>query len=230
MPPMGSEPSRRQRAREPPLLSATYRHVRPQMRGLPELGQRSTHRGDRTGLAGKMPFARQQAIRTPTLSLFAGVSPLVCRGDVMTAAGWYAQPEGQKTYWDGRKWTHRWAPGVGSVPWNDNTAASELGAETFHGPSKTVQPSYQGIDAATMDGLRIQAQGIAQRVMVKGLLWFIGGVGASVVAYAATSPGDRTPIFWGAAVFGGYQFLRGVYYVSNPMKLLDKSLPELHQS
>ena len=86
------------------------------------------------------------------------------------------------------------------------------------------------MDSATIDRLRNQARGAAQRAMVKGLLWFGAGVGVSAVAYAATSPGDRTPVFWGAAVFGGYQFLRGLYYYSNPMKLLDKSVPDLHRS
>jgi len=93
-----------------------------------------------------------------------------------------------------------------------------------------MQQGYEVLDRATMDGLRAHAQAAAQRAMIKGLLWFAGGVGVSVMAYAATSPGDRTPVFWGAAVFGGYQFLRGLYYYSNPMKLLDKSLAERNPS
>ena len=44
-------------------------------------------------------------------------------------AGWYAHPEGQQSYWDGRQWTHRWVPGIGSVPWKDNEASSGPGAE-----------------------------------------------------------------------------------------------------
>lgn len=49
-------------------------------------------------------------------------------GIMSSQAGWYAQPEGQKTYWDGRQWTHRWVPGVGAVTWKDSEASSEQGA------------------------------------------------------------------------------------------------------
>jgi hypothetical protein len=49
--------------------------------------------------------------------------------DMSRRAGWYAEPEGEKSYWDGRQWTHRWVAGVGSVPWKDNETSSGPGAE-----------------------------------------------------------------------------------------------------
>lgn len=88
---------------------------------------------------------------------------------------------------------------------------------------KNMQNGYEGIDRAAMDTLRLQAQGAARKSMIRGLLWCVGGVGVSIVAYAGSNPGERYPVFWGAAIFGGYQFLRGLYYVSNPMKLLNKT-------
>jgi hypothetical protein len=87
-----------------------------------------------------------------------------------------------------------------------------------------MQNGYQGIDWATQNAMRVQAQGVARRAMIKGLLWFVTGISVSLAAYAGTAPGERYPVFWGAAGFGGYQFLRGLYYFSNPMKLLDKTL------
>ena len=53
-------------------------------------------------------------------------------------AGWYAQPEGEMSYWDGHQWTHRWVPGR-SVPWKDNEASSGPSAEQPSG-SAMAQP------------------------------------------------------------------------------------------
>ena len=84
--------------------------------------------------------------------------------------------------------------------------------------------AYQGINPATMDGLRVQAQSASRKAMSRGLLWLVCGVGASFLAYALSEPSQRYPAFWGASILGTYHFLRGLYYFRNPMKLLDKAI------
>jgi hypothetical protein len=42
--------------------------------------------------------------------------------------------------------------------------------------------------------------------MLYGGLWFIGGLIATVA--------DFGYFFWGAIIFGGYQFLKGFFYTS----------------
>ena len=34
--------------------------------------------------------------------------------------------------------------------------------------------------------------------------------------YSAANPGDRFLVAWGAIVFGGYRFMRGLYYLADP--------------
>ncbi len=50
----------------------------------------------------------------------------------------------------------------------------------------------------------------ANRDMVLGGLWCIGGTIVTVVTYQAAASGGTYVVAWGAIVFGGYQFLRGL--------------------
>ena len=51
----------------------------------------------------------------------------------------------------------------------------------------------------------------ATRHMVIGGLFFVGGVIATIVSYIATDPDGEYFLFWGAIIFGGLEFLYGLF-------------------
>lgn len=56
------------------------------------------------------------------------------------------------------------------------------------------------------------AKTAAKKDMLYGTLWCIGGSIVTAVTYsAASSRGGTYFVFWGAIVFGGFQFLKGLY-------------------
>lgn len=77
------------------------------------------------------------------------------------------------------------------------------------------QPSDQEV-AAIATALRKKAS----RMALIGFLWLAGGLAISLGSYAAAGPGESYTVFWGAALFGAFKFLRGLYYVADPAKLL----------
>jgi hypothetical protein len=67
--------------------------------------------------------------------------------------------------------------------------------------------------ANTVEQNRVEAlRGRAQKSMTYGLLWCIGGIAVTAYTYrfAAGNGGGRYVIAWGAILFGGIQFLRGL--------------------
>ena len=50
-----------------------------------------------------------------------------------------------------------------------------------------------------------------QKNMLYGALWFIGGTAVTIITLAAASEGGTYVVAWGAIVFGGIQFFRGLY-------------------
>jgi len=53
--------------------------------------------------------------------------------------------------------------------------------------------------------------GMAKRNMVVGGLWCVGGIVVTAVTYSqASSGGGRYVMAWGAILFGGIQFVRGL--------------------
>lgn len=63
---------------------------------------------------------------------------------------------------------------------------------------------------------------LAKAEMVKGALWLVGGALLTGITYAAAEPGGTYAIFWGAFAYGGFRFLRALYYWANPEALLQK--------
>jgi len=87
----------------------------------------------------------------------------------------------------------------------------ELPAEAYAGTQPT-DPEVARIAAA----LRQRAQ----RIALVGFVWLAGGVAVSLGSYAVAEPGESYSIFWGAALFGAYKFIRGLFYMADPAKLL----------
>jgi hypothetical protein len=54
-------------------------------------------------------------------------------------------------------------------------------------------------------------QASARKNMLYGALWCIGGIIVTVTTYSAASGGGTYIVAWGAILFGGLQFLSGVY-------------------
>ncbi|MCW0218846.1 MAG: hypothetical protein OJI67_11040 [Prosthecobacter sp.] len=50
----------------------------------------------------------------------------------------------------------------------------------------------------------------AQRDMTVGGLWFFGGLAVTVFTYLSSAGGGTYVVAWGAILFGGIQFFRGV--------------------
>lgn len=50
----------------------------------------------------------------------------------------------------------------------------------------------------------------AQKDMLYGALWCIGGIVVTAVTYSSASGGGRYVVAWGAIIFGAVQFFRGV--------------------
>lgn len=46
--------------------------------------------------------------------------------------------------------------------------------------------------------------------MILGALWCVGGAVATVISYSSASAGGHYYIWWGAILFGGIQFLKGL--------------------
>ena len=54
-----------------------------------------------------------------------------------------------------------------------------------------------------------------KRDMVVGGLWCFGGIAVTAITYASASEGGgRYVMAWGAIIFGGIQFIRGLIRVS----------------
>jgi hypothetical protein len=102
------------------------------------------------------------------------------------------------------------AYGLAAVQLRDGVSPSEIQAGLTH----------QGLDAeaaATVVGNLKQVQAkahkdAAQKNMLLGALWCIGGLVVTVATYGAASGpgGGRYVIAWGAIVFGAAQFVRGL--------------------
>lgn len=77
----------------------------------------------------------------------------------------------------------------------------------------------QGLDDETADtvvkNLEIEIKEAkksqANKDMLYGALWAIGGVVATGATYAAAEEGGSYVAFYGAVIYGGYRFLKGVF-------------------
>ncbi len=82
------------------------------------------------------------------------------------------------------------------------------------------------------------AQAAAKKAIIRGALWCVGGLIVTVVTYgAASGPGGGTYVVaWGAILFGGIQFCRGLMAlngsehsgpagVSGPMAQITEAVP-----
>ena len=87
----------------------------------------------------------------------------------------------------------------------------ELPAGLYAGPRTSDQEV-----AAIATALRQKAQ----RVALVGFLWLAGGLAISIGSYAAADPGESYHVFWGAALFGAYKCIRGLFYMADPARLL----------
>lgn len=71
--------------------------------------------------------------------------------------------------------------------------------------------------------IRVAARGAAKVEMTRGVSWLAGGALVTGITYASASPGGTYFVFWGALAYGGYRFLRALYFWFNPDALLRKA-------
>lgn len=102
------------------------------------------------------------------------------------------------------------APGSGAVA--GATAAPGAQAGPWASPAASVAPDV----AAIAKALRKKAQ----RMALVGFLWLAAGLAISIGSYLAAGPGESYTVMWGAAVFGAYKCIRGLYFMADPAKLL----------
>lgn len=67
-----------------------------------------------------------------------------------------------------------------------------------------------------------QAKRTANTEMLKGIGWAVLGGLITYITYVMASDGGTYLVFWGLVIYGGYIFLKGLYYRISPKSLLDK--------
>ena len=73
------------------------------------------------------------------------------------------------------------------------------------------QPVVSDEQTASVETETADKYGIAFRNIVVGACWCIGGLVVTAVSYnAGKNTGGTYIVAWGAVVFGGYQFLKGL--------------------
>lgn len=76
------------------------------------------------------------------------------------------------------------------------------------------EEGYIVADHSTADRRRISpaeaASQRARRNMIVGGAWCAGGTAVTIITYAAASGGGTYVVAWGAIVFGGWRFLKGL--------------------
>jgi hypothetical protein len=78
--------------------------------------------------------------------------------------------------------------------------------------SPSPSPAPAPLAAPTVDPREFEAarRAKANRDMLVGGLWCVGGIIVTVVTLAAASGGGTYVVAWGAIIFGGIQFFRGL--------------------
>ncbi|QDU50369.1 hypothetical protein [Gimesia panareensis] len=77
---------------------------------------------------------------------------------------------------------------------------------------KGVDAESAGIIVSQLNELRDQqTKEAAQKHMMFGALWCIGGIVVTALTYSAASEGGTYVVAWGAIIFGAVQFFRGVF-------------------
>ena len=66
---------------------------------------------------------------------------------------------------------------------------------------------------AEIQAENVQSRDKAASDIFFGLLWCVGGIVVTLVTYNAASNGGTYIIAWGAILFGGIQFLKGLFHI-----------------
>jgi hypothetical protein len=200
--------------------------------------RRQTHVKARIIEQGSKVYSQQDLYSTPLTELAQGSE--VELGGVKTKAGkaWVSVtlPNGEKGYLTGDTRVFHLKPATlvqNSVNVYAQPSAQSMVRATFRKNAKfllteTVKQDATAWvkvrDAAGNEGFiegstRIKVipevtKAVGQRNMLVGALWCIGGTVVTVVTYniASSSPSGGTYfVAWGAIIFGGIQFLKGVF-------------------
>ncbi len=76
---------------------------------------------------------------------------------------------------------------------------------------KGLDTETAGAIVANVAELRTEAiRDAAKKNMIYGALWCIGGIAVTAATYDAASGGGSYVVAWGAILFGGIQFVRGL--------------------
>ena len=87
---------------------------------------------------------------------------------------------------------------------NEHATIAMLVNQGFDSDSATAVVS--NLEQLHSDALRE----VARKNMRQGVLWCVGGLVVTALTYSAASLGGQYVVAWGAVVFGGVQFLRGL--------------------
>tara|TARA_B100000609_G_C17140062_1_gene395040 strand:- start:472 stop:840 length:369 start_codon:yes stop_codon:yes gene_type:complete len=76
---------------------------------------------------------------------------------------------------------------------------------------KGLEPEAAAIVVSNLASARTQAiQGAGKKDMLFGALWCVGGIVVTVGTMSTASGGGTYVVAWGAILFGGIQFVRGL--------------------
>ncbi len=103
--------------------------------------------------------------------------------------------------------------------WDSNVKVANLAHKVLKVPIHQEMLEQAGQEEQTPDSemllaeSKVEASEIAQKNMLYGALWCIGGIVVTSVTYsdAVTNGGGTYIVTWGAILFGGLQFLKGLF-------------------
>ncbi|EEF60039.1 hypothetical protein Cflav_PD3098 [Pedosphaera parvula Ellin514] len=77
------------------------------------------------------------------------------------------------------------------------------------GPQALSQPAHD-VPASTAATFDEATRAVANRYMLVGGLWCIGGILVTAISYSSAAGGGSYVVAWGAIIFGGIRFFRGL--------------------
>lgn len=91
------------------------------------------------------------------------------------------------------------------------------------GSSKNNNGSVDKYFSSKRDLYINEAKKLANKEMITGTVWLGGAIAITLGGYLFSPAGGTYYVLWGAMIYGGYRFFRGLGYKLNPESLLQKA-------
>jgi hypothetical protein len=107
------------------------------------------------------------------------------------------------------------APVLDRYPWGTTLIVLEAGEQAWikvrDGQGREAfLPATTALEDAGEVARAAAIAAVGKRNMIVGGIWCVGGTAVTIGTYTAASGGGTYVVAWGAIIFGGYQFLKGL--------------------